>query len=51
MVEDVLPEGLVTYLEPNTGSNRKLAYIPLDQVNLEKEMQRYSKLKFTKPSL
>ena len=51
MVEDVLPEGLMTYLEPNAGSNRKLAYIPLNQDNLDKEMLRYSKIKFTKPSL
>jgi hypothetical protein len=48
---DVLPEGLMTYLEPNIGSNRKLAYIPLNQISLDKEMQRYSKIKFTKPSL
>jgi len=47
--EDIMPEGLITRLEPN--NNLRLAYIPLDQGNLDREMSRYIKIKFTRPQL
>ena len=45
--EAIMPEELVINLDPT----RKLAYIPLNQDNLDKEMLRYSKIKFTRPPI